>query len=303
MSDVILHHYEVSPFSEKIRKVLAHKGLAWRGVEQPSINPKPKLIPLTGGYRRIPVLQIGADVYCDTACIARVLETRHPEPSLFPSASQGAAEIIAHWADHWLFLASVPPAIGGLLPVLPKEFVADRQAMSPGFTVENLQRATPDARSRLVAALEWLDAQLRGRSFLLGDAFSLADAACFHVLWFLRNSPDAFVMVENRPALRSWFERVEAMGRGEMTALDPDEALAIARQAKPATRDLDDGTDPNGIAPGIAVTVRADDYGTDPISGVAAVVTAQEIALRREHPEVGEVVVHFPRAGFTVARA
>ena len=66
MEEIILHHYDVSPFSEKIRKILALKKLSWRGVEQPIIAPKPKLTPLTGGYRKIPVLQIGADVYCDT---------------------------------------------------------------------------------------------------------------------------------------------------------------------------------------------------------------------------------------------
>src|SRR5438874_1714626 len=74
MSELILHQYAMSPFSEKVRKVLAVKQLAWRAVEQPMWNPKPQLVPLTGGYRRIPVLQLGADVYCDTACILREIE-------------------------------------------------------------------------------------------------------------------------------------------------------------------------------------------------------------------------------------
>jgi len=93
--EIILHHYPMSPFSEKVRKVLAVKRIEWRAVEQPMWNPKPKLTPLTGGYRRIPVMQIGADVYCDTACILRALEARVPEPTLFPGDQQGAAEVIA----------------------------------------------------------------------------------------------------------------------------------------------------------------------------------------------------------------
>src|SRR5882724_3471682 len=139
MTEIILHHYAVSPFSEKIRKLFALKQLAWHGVEQPIIAPKPDLTPLTGGYRRIPVLQLGADVYCDTALIARVLETVAPEPSAFPDGNRGAAEMIAHWADHWFFLAVVPPVISKMVDALPPDFIKDRQAMSPGFTSENLK--------------------------------------------------------------------------------------------------------------------------------------------------------------------
>jgi len=79
MSQIILHHYDISPFSEKVRRVLAFKDIAWRAVEQPMMAPKPELTPLTGGYRRIPVMQIGADVYCDTALIIRRLEFLHPD--------------------------------------------------------------------------------------------------------------------------------------------------------------------------------------------------------------------------------
>ena len=81
MSDLILHHYPTSPFAEKARLMLGFKNLAWRGVEIPPIAPKPDLTPLTGGYRRTPVLQDGADVWCDTRLIARELERRVPSPT------------------------------------------------------------------------------------------------------------------------------------------------------------------------------------------------------------------------------
>src|SRR5215468_4916198 len=99
MPALLLHHYDTSPFSEKIRKVFAHKRLAWGAVEQPSIMPKPELVPLTGGYRRIPVLQIGADVYCDTQCIVRVLERLQPEPTIYPEGGVATAHAWNLWAD------------------------------------------------------------------------------------------------------------------------------------------------------------------------------------------------------------
>src|ERR1700686_3038945 len=89
MNDLILHHYDFSSFAEKARLMLGFKGLAWRGVEQPPILPKPDLVPLTGGYRRIPVLHDGADLWCDTNLIARELERRAPVPTLFPPGSRG----------------------------------------------------------------------------------------------------------------------------------------------------------------------------------------------------------------------
>ena len=94
---LILHHYDGSPFAEKVRLMLGYKGLAWRSVQIPVIMPKPDLVALTGGYRKTPVLQVGADVYCDTACIARLLERHQPAPALFP-ASAPLAPLLAQWA-------------------------------------------------------------------------------------------------------------------------------------------------------------------------------------------------------------
>jgi glutathione S-transferase len=91
MTDIILHHYDTSPYAEKVRTGLGLKGLAWASVELPQIMPKPNLTALTGGYRKTPVLQIGADIYCDSQLIMRELERRHPTPSFYP-AGRGAAD-------------------------------------------------------------------------------------------------------------------------------------------------------------------------------------------------------------------
>ena len=62
MTELILHHYPESPFSEKVRAILGAKGLAWRSLQVPMIMPRPATAALTGGYRRIPVLQAGAEL-------------------------------------------------------------------------------------------------------------------------------------------------------------------------------------------------------------------------------------------------
>ena len=104
MSELVLHHYPASPFSEKVRSILGLKGLAWRSVRIPAVMPKPDVVALTGGYRKTPLLQIDNHVYCDTALIARVLEQRAPNPPLY---AEPRAEFIAQWADSVLFEVAV----------------------------------------------------------------------------------------------------------------------------------------------------------------------------------------------------
>ena len=90
MPELILHHYDMSPYAEKIRLALGWKGLPWRSVITPTVLPKPDHFELTGGYRRVPVLQVGADVYCDTHLIARVLDRIQPSRPLAPPAGARA---------------------------------------------------------------------------------------------------------------------------------------------------------------------------------------------------------------------
>src|ERR1700742_2382251 len=106
MPDLILHHYAMSSFSEKIRLIFGFKQLAWCGVEIPSVMPKPDVIALTVGYRKTPVLQGGADIYCATALTARLLEALQPEPALFPTELPLAVPL-AQWADGSLFQEAV----------------------------------------------------------------------------------------------------------------------------------------------------------------------------------------------------
>jgi len=304
MPDLILHHYDTSPFSEKIRKVFAHKRLAWRAVEQPTIMPKPQLLPLTGGYRRIPVLQIGADIYCDTQLIARTVERLHPEPTLFPERSEGICQMISLWADRLLFFATTPILFALLGDSVPPAFIEDRTKMMPGrANFAELPRLAPYAKDQCRGFARWLDAQLADdRPYLLGADFSLADASCYHPVWFLRNFPPAATVFAEFLHLIAWAERVAAMGHGERSDLDAAAALRLARDSASTTAEAADPNDPNGLAPGLRVTVTPDDYGMDPVAGTVVASSGDEIAIRREDEEVGEVVVHFPRVGFRVDR-
>jgi glutathione S-transferase len=300
---LILHQYATSPFSEKIRKILAHKRVRWFAVEQPSIMPKPDLLPLTGGYRRIPVLQIGADVYCDSQLIARVLEARHPAPTIHPGGSEGTCHAWNLWADRLLFLATVAVVFAEIGHMVPPAFIEDRSKMMGGRDFSEVPKQAPAAREQLRGLVATLEAQLSdGRPFLLGAEFSLADAACFHSLWFLRIAPGAGTLVAPFARVQAWCERMDGLGSGDMQPLDPATALTIARDGVPAAGRVEPG-EPNGLAAGQRVAVTPDDYGFDPVVGTIVTASPTEIAVRRRDERVGEVVVHFPRVGFRVTPA
>jgi len=305
MSEILLHHYPGSPFSEKVRLTLGRKGLAWRAVEQPAVMPKPDLLALTGAYRRIPVMQIGADVYCDSQCIVRELERRHPDP---PVLGAGGSETATHmafafWSDRVLFQTAVGVIFGQVGDAVPQDFLDDRsKLMGRPFDVEAMKAAVPMLRDALRAQLDWLETQLAdGRSFLLGAEPGLADFTAYHPLWFLKSfHPPSAAAAEPFPAVQAWLERVAAVGHGAPEPMEPAEALTVARDTTPDTTPRPDSGDPNGRRPGDRVAVVPDDYGRDPVEGALVAHSAQEIAILREDPDVGEVVVHIPRAGFFV---
>jgi glutathione S-transferase len=305
MPDIIFHHYPASPFSEKIRRIFGYKQLPWRSVEIPRMAPKPDLMPLTGGYRRTPVMQIGADIYCDTACIARELDRRFPEPSLFPGATRGMAAIVAAWADRALFFDAVGCVFGTLGDTFPAEFREDRKKFSGGmFDADKMKANLPHARQQLRSHLFWVERALDdGRAFVLGEAASLADFAIYNPTWFItKRLPDSGLL-DGFARIQSWLARMDAFGIGTPTPMDAKEALQVAKAAQPDALHLSHPEAVEGWKPGDPVTVAADDYGRDPVAGTLLGLSAQNIVIRRVDPQVGELNLHFPRAGFRIARA
>ncbi len=306
MQEIIFHHYAASPFSEKIRVVLGMKGLAWRSVEIPNMMPKPDLMPLTGGYRKTPVMQFGADIYCDTQIIIRELERRFPDSPVVHHG--GLSYAMAFWSDRPFFQATVPIIFGELGPMIPEAFKKDREKMFPErpFNYEQMKAATPMFRDQWRAHVAMIaDSLAPGCKFLAGNEPTIADAHCHMNIWFLKTTLAAIAdgLLKEFPAVSSWYDNVKAIGHGALTAMDSKEALAVAKVAMSTARSVVDPHDPNGRKPGDRVSVMADDYGRDAVVGELVFSNAHEIAIKRNDPAVGDVVVHFPRAGFMVMPA
>lgn len=302
MADLILHHYPPSPVSEKVRVALGIKGLAWRSVEIPRLPPKPLLMPLTGGYRRTPVMQIGADIFCDSQCILQELERRYPDREA--PAGGGLAWPIGRWTDA-VFDSAVRLSLAANADQLPADFARDRTRLflGPAGDLAGLKGAIPHLAAQLRGQFAWLEDQLaHGHDFLLGDRPGIADASCYYLVWFVRGRwHGGAAMLATFPALEAWARRVEAIGHGAPTELRAEDALALARASHPDTPERGDAGDPQGLAPGMAVSVVCDaDSGETSVTGTVRLVERNRIALLRDDPEAGTVCVHFPRVGYRV---
>jgi glutathione S-transferase len=308
MSELILHHYPNSPFAEKVRLILGHKQLAWKSVFIPMIMPKPDLTALTGGYRKTPVLQIGADIYCDTALICDVLEQLSPTPTIHPDAVKGAACIVAQWADSALFTAAMaynfqPAGVAQVFAGAPAEgvqaFVADRAAMRSGAP----RMASTDAAATYKSYLGHIANMLLGQDFLFGAQPCVADFAAYHPLWFTQERTPALAgILDAAPEVQSWMARMKAIGHGTPGKCSAQEALQIACSSTPAAVQGDVFQDEHGIALGSQVVIAADNFGLEPTEGKLVAATRTRYTLHRTDDRAGTVHVHFPRVGFTLKK-
>jgi glutathione S-transferase len=308
MNTPILHHYEFSTFSEKIRTALGYKAIAWRSVEIAGLPPRPLLSPLTGGYRRAPVLQVGADIYCDTQLIIPTLDRLYPQtPALLPPASEGLARGLGFAWERQMWIPTIGVLVHYIGEHIPAEFIKDRKEGYLGIDISKAAMA-PQFETHLQfvrAQYAWLKQALARSPFLLGDAPTAADFSVWQTTFLLRKNcpPEVDALLGLAPIL-PWYERMLAFGHGSFAALSAEEALAIASQSQPApVAHLQPNGDPGGLAAGTAVTVTPEDNARVPVTGTLVAAGEHEVVIHRRDEQVGDLHIHFPRLGYEVAAA
>ena len=299
----IFHHYKESPYAEKIRTLLGHKQLHWCSVNVPRMAPKPDLTALTAGYRKVPVLQVGADVFCDTRLIAQEIETLAPAPAL--NVTPGSlSPVLESWVDQHLFGRVVAFTFGSLADVLPDDLLADRAALRGApLQREVLKAAVPLASQELHAQMAWLEHGLNDRPFFNGSHPACGDFTLYATLWFAANGRFDFSAY---PRLSGWMQLMKAFGHGQSTPMSAAEALEEARTSAP--RAVPDSVDECLKACGLRIgqTVRIAPellgHGTDVVGELVA-LSHERTVVRHQHVQCGTVHVHLPRLGYRVRSA
>jgi glutathione S-transferase len=326
--DLILHHHDAGYYSQKARVLLGVLGLSWHSVIEPLMSPKPEFVKLTGGYQRVPALQIGSDVFCDSKLVMAELERRAPQGHPFG----GIDMIVNAWADKLMTPATFAVALPDMSGQMPEVFIQDRREIyGPSFDLDAIAGAQGLMSQQWRAQVAWLEDALAASDgeFLTGAQATVADVAAFMSLWLVdqREALAANLATptkpidtpppprENRPSdhaerlldgfdrVRAWRERMTAIGHGDRSEATHEEAFAVVRSTEPAAPPEHDASDPSGLQPGTTVTVMADDSTRDPVTGTLVAATARELVLARADDDLGTVHVHFPRWSYYVSAA
>ena len=301
---LVFHHYPMSPFSEKIRLMCGYTGVEWLSVMTTESPPRPHLEVIAGGYRRIPVAQLGADIICDSRLIAAEIAALVGDDTLNPfSAADDIQNLVQRYEGElfWAAITSIPPS-----RILRKLF----SELSIGHAVRFLKdragvaknaRMKPMARAQAVplyqSHLESVEQRLADSGdFLDGSRPSHLDFAAYHTLWFIC-AVGGQSMPGGLPQVAAWYDRMTALGHGTQHAGSIEDALAAARDAEPrAVPDTMSGDSRIGQR----VSIQPADYALDATEGTLVGVSAQRYVVARETDDLGTVHVHLPVDGFEI---
>ena len=301
---LILHHYDNSPYAEKIRLMFGLTNMQWQSLISPVQPPRPSVDPLTGGYRRIPVAQIGADIFCDTATIAPEVVRISGCADLDIATMNATARALMTRAEKEVFFAAIG-AIHPLRvlttmmllmgPVGTVRFAKDRASLIKGGTVRPLPRS--GAQQVLQSLLTDLETHLAHQPWVNGENASIADFSIYHPLWLHVSCSRR--PLKAGPRVTAWYQRVGETGHGQRKEINQQQAFDAAREAEP--RALPASVECDSAMVGDTVNVAPQDYGLVPVTGTLAAVTDERIIIAREHADLGSLHVHFPRAGYSLS--
>ena len=298
---LILHHYDFSPFAQKIRSMFGYGDLSWHSVISPPMPPRPNLDPLTGGYRKIPVLQVGADLFCDTRIITAEIAKLAGRPELDRNHCNEQIQRFIDEVDLRVFFASAGSAspakvLTAMLlkfgPFTTVKFIKDRVAMARKAKVS--MPTGSKARNILKPHYDRLQQMLEDSPYLFGDQASVADFSAYHVAW-LAILTGAKPIRKEATHTADWYQRITNFGDGNRRELAAQNAFEIARDSAPRALPLGANEHPKI---GATVNIAPTDYGRDAVEGKLVAANAERFIIERNTKKFGTLHVHFPTLGF-----
>ncbi|CAL1701069.1 unnamed protein product [Somion occarium] len=321
---VVLYHYDASPFATKVKNMLLLKQIPHKRVAVPVTLPRPELAEKLGvTYRRIPVLAIGNDVYCDTSLIASVLERRFPPSegykSLFPPRKGGGKAdtglvkaLTMYWTDRAVF-----PLAANSLPYskFPPAFIKDRSAwLGTQIDPKEVEARHPIVKSQIVSHLSLIEEQLSdGREWLLDtETPGLADLSSHFILsWirYFRNLKDLFES-GTFPSSVSWLTRIagyiDKLNKENVAPFEAIDATKAAETICSALSSVHESVDFDDseagrlkVEQGEIVSVVPSDNAKVPTIGKLLALNREQVVIETRG-SVGTVLCHFPRLEFAV---
>lgn len=300
MNDLILHHYAMSPFSEKIRAMLGYAQINWQSCITREMPPRPVLARLAGGYRKVPVAQMGADIFCDSKIIAAEIAQLSQKTLLAVENLDAEQQAYIANVDLDLFFASL--FVSGTTALGRKAFNAMSLLDLGRFLADRIKvgrtakvRAVSPSKAKALIKQHLADLEQRlNQDFLFGLQATHADFSTYHSLWFIHELAEA-PFLQGHPKVLAWLARMKAFGHGTHSCVSEQHALQAAAQATP--RAIADEHRQDALI-GEKVSIAPVDYARDATMGILVGVTPERYILARQDADVGTLHVHFPRQGY-----
>ena len=302
----IFHHYPQSPIAEKIRITFGIMGMEWQSVQIPRIPPKPLLMPLTGGYRRTPVLQLGADIFCDSQTIAWQLGLQNSNAPAYQLSNKSLELILGSFGEAILFSLSVRVVLTTSMGKAPEEFIKDRGSLyfEPGWTVEEMKNSLPSILLQLQAAFDLINHHLlENGPFMNGDKPSYSDAVVQHCVWFLCGRWEGGIdFIKPFDAVCKQREAIASLGHGLSHDISAEQALETATKNVPKAPIGINCKFTGGLRQGQWVKIRPNGRTSDPdVIGALRYLDETVIIIDYDHEETGQVAIHFPVLGYQIS--
>jgi len=294
---MILHHYPLSPYSEKIRAMSAYAELEWSSCLTLEAPPRGKLDLLSGGYSRIPIAQWGSDIYCDSNLIADEISRLTKKPALANMKLKKDALSQRQWLESKLFFACVNRAFSfSLLRRIAKDkgvfnllkFLKDRVTM--GHKASISLGSPKSAPSHIKQGIADIEKGLAENEYLGGTEPNILDFSAYHCFWFLQVVGEKNDL-QHFPKANAWFTKMQAFQSPPSEEIDIEKALSVAKNSKPKKlikRYLND------YRIGSQVVITPNDYRQIPVSGILVGADDQRWIIRRESAATGPLHLHFP---------
>lgn len=299
MTRPILYHYEMSPFSEKARLMLGYAQLDWMSVIVSPMPPRPELSRLIGGYRKIPVLQVGADFYCGTHVIGDYLAERTGLSALAGHVIDADLQAEIHRIDLKGFFALLMTSFNATVarkslramgPLGVLRFLKDRAQMGrtakTGLSLKAAKQILPQHLDRLNQRLS--DQQ----AWLHGNEPGHIDFSAYHSLWFAVVVAERSLLADY-PRLQDWFRRMQALGHGRPEAITATAARGAVSGHAPLPY-----LEADAAQYGQRCRFRPADYGRDATEGVCVGSDARRWVVARTSDTGQRVHLYLPKSGF-----
>lgn len=300
---IITWDYQFAPNAQKSRNYLYATKTPFKICEQPFVLPRPILTNIGITYRRVPVLSIGKDVFCDNTSFIdamQVILTKEGKGKELKCSSADRAFEAWGYRSFWICLACVPADL------ITEELAKDRANLFPIFARKDFATLRQNGLSELRSLLQTAETEfLAAGPFINGVLLTLADV---HAMWMIKWALHTIGVAKEPgfekaafPKVHAWCDAIpthdDAIQDGQF--LSAGEATEQTLAAAHACPDLGvDSTDPLGYKGGEAVQVEMKDAmpGYYPQRGKLVGLNKGRIVLQLENG----LRVHFPRVGYVI---